>query len=395
MPLAHRTPGHMNSSAEQKGVSVPMNLVIRKARPKLIVDGRMLFSSGIGRYIREMLLRIPESVPFSIEIVCNTQNQRDWIDQAVPSAAPLLCRAKIYSLREQLLALQMPFGATYWVPHYNVPRLCSCRLVATIHDVAPLALPDVFSGLKRRWAARFYFNSVKHRSSHIIAVSQFTRCELQNRGLARAGSISVIENGVGSFWFQGPVGGGKRDVLLFVGNLKPHKNLGRLIDAMEIVRKTYPVELEVAGRMGGFRTGLDDRFVERLRSTPWIRAIGEPSDEELRRHYQEARAFIFPSLYEGFGLPMLEAMAAGCPVVASRAGALVEVAGRERVLGGVVDYFDPLDVRDMASAIKRNLGMSGVEKERVQAGGRRIASSYTWERAAKATWSLLAEKSAA
>jgi len=88
-------------------------------------------------------------------------------------------------------------------------------------------------------------------------------------------------------------------------------------------------------------------------------------------------------------------MAAGCPVVASRAGALVEVAGRERVLGGVVDYFDPLDVRDMASAIKRNLGMSGVEKERVQAGGRRIASSYTWERAAKATWSLLAEKSAA
>jgi glycosyltransferase involved in cell wall biosynthesis len=372
-----------------------MSLVIRKARPKLIVDGRMLFSSGIGRYLREILLRVPESVPFSIEVVCNTTSQRDWIERSVPSAVPLLSQAKIYSLREQLLALKMPFGATYWVPHYNVPRLCSCRLVATIHDVAPLALPEVFSGLKRQWAARFYFNNVKRRSSHIIAVSHFTSSELQSRGLAQSGSISVIENGVGNFWFQGPVAEGRRDVLLFVGNLKPHKNLGRLIDAVEIVRQTHPVELEVAGKIGGFSTGLDDRVIKRLRSTPWIRTLGEASDEELRGRYQQARAFIFPSLYEGFGLPMLEAMAAGCPVVASRAGALVEVAGRGREQGGVVDYFDPLDVHDMASAITRNLAMSGSEKERIQAGGRSIASSYTWERAAKATWSLLVEKSAA
>ena len=187
-------------------------------------------------------------------------------------------------------------------------------------------------------------------------------------------------------------GGG---LLLFVGNLKPHKNLARLVDAVELVRQRHPVELAVAGKIEGVRTGLDARLVERLRSTPWIRMLGEPSDEELRQHYQEASALVFPSLYEGFGLPLLEAMAAGCPVIASRAGALVEIAGRERGYGGVVDYFDPFDVRDMAAAITRSLEVPERERERVQATGRAIASGYTWEKTASATWSLLAEKSAA
>ena len=348
-----------------------MNITIRKAQPKLIVDGRMLFSSGIGRYLREILSRIPKDAPFPIDILCNTQIQRDWIERSAPSAVAVLRRANIYSLREQLLAIQLPTDATYWVPHYNVPRLCSCRLVATIHDVAPLALPEVFKGRIRQWAARFYFNSVRRRTYHIIAVSHFTRSELQNRGVARTGNVSVIENGVGSFWFHGSAEKSRRGLLLFVGNLKPHKNLARLVDAVELVRQRHPVELAVAGKIEGFRTGLDARLVERLRSTPWIRMLGEPSDEELRQHYQEASALVFPSLYEGFGLPLLEAMAAGCPVIASRAGALVEIAGRERGYGGVVDYFDPFDVRDMAAAITRSLEVPERERERVQATGRR------------------------
>jgi glycosyltransferase involved in cell wall biosynthesis len=372
-----------------------MSLIIRKVRPKLIVDGRMLFSSGIGRYLREILSRMPEDVPFHVDILCNTPIQRDWIERSAPAATPLLRRAGIYSLREQLLAVQLPTNATYWVPHYNVPRFCSCRLVATIHDVAPLALPQVFAGRVRRWAARFYFGNVTMRSSHIIAVSRFTREELRRQGVAEPGSITVIENGVGSFWFQGAAEAPRDCSLLFVGNLKPHKNLARLVDAIEIVRERFPVELAVVGRIDGFRTGLDRRLVEKLRSTPWIQLHGESSDEDLRRHYRRARAFVFPSIYEGFGLPLLEAMAAGCPVVASRAGALVEIAGRGREAGGIVDFFDPLDVRDMAAAIARSLSLSGGERESIRARGRAIAGHYTWENTARSTWSLLVEKSAA
>jgi glycosyltransferase involved in cell wall biosynthesis len=372
-----------------------MSAALRNPRRTLVIDGRMLFSSGIGRYLREILSRAPVDRAFELEVMCNSPAQRDWVCAFVPLAVPMSSGARIYSVREQLLALQFPPNTTYWVPHYNVPWLCRCRLVATVHDVAPLALPDVFNGRMRRWAARFYFDGVRRRTRHIIAVSQFTRSELQSRGLAGSGNVSVITNGVSSFWFCGEPVGERSSVLLYVGNPKPHKNLARLIDSIEIVRGTHPVELAVAGRIDGFRTGLSGGLIERLRTTPWIRLLGETNDKELREHYRRSDALVFPSLYEGFGLPVLEAMAAGCPVVASSAGALVELAGRPRGEGGVVDFFDPYDVRDIAAAITRSLELPARERERIRAEGRRIASSHTWDRTAADTWALLAGNTAA
>ncbi|HZP59423.1 MAG TPA: glycosyltransferase family 1 protein [Opitutaceae bacterium] len=365
----------------------------RKTRRALVVDGRMLFSSGIGRYLREILQRIPKDAPFELSAVYNTLQQKEWLETFVPSAVPVASGARIYSCREQWLAFSLPADATFWVPHYNIPRLGRCRVVATVHDLAPLALPGIFRGRLRQWAARFYFGGVKRRACHVIAVSRFTHGELLRRGLAQAENISVIPNGVGAFWRRGRRVPEVRNRLLYVGNLKPHKNLARLIEAVEIVQKRHPVELAITGRIEGFRTGLDRALLKKLDSTDWIRLLGETTDGELREHYQQAGALVFPSLYEGFGLPLLEALAAGCPAVASNIGALTEIGGKPRQEGGAVEYFDPYNVEDMAAAIDRTLALSDGERNRVKAVGRAIASAHTWDKAAESTWSLLAEKS--
>jgi len=358
-------------------------------RHPLIIDARMLFSSGIGRYLREILARAPYCPGQKLRFVCSSPEQWEWIDAFVPSASVVESDAGIYSIAEQWQALRLPADATYWVPHYNVPWLFRGRLVATVHDLAPLALPEAFGGIKRRIAARFFFGCVRLRARRVIAVSNFTRGELLRSGVARAEQISVIPNGVGSYWFDGAVPERRSRRLLYVGNLKPHKNLGRLVEAVEKVRLLEPIELAIAGRIDGFRTGLATPLLERLRSTPWIRLLGEATDAELRGQYGEAEALVFPSMYEGFGLPVLEAMAAGCPVVCSRLPALVEIAGPSRGAGGVVDYFDPGNPDEMADAILARIRLPEPERARLGREGRRLAAGHTWERAAGATWELL------
>jgi len=360
-----------------------------RARAPLIIDGRMLFMSGIGRYLREILQRAPESIRSSVRVLCNSPEQGEWLAEFVPSIRPIESKAGIYSFNEQLLALPFPANATLWVPHYNVPWMFRCKLIATVHDLAPLALPEAFGGLHRRMAARFYFSGVRRRANQIIAVSNFTRSELIARGVATTQNISVIPNGVGPSWFDGSPATERLPQLLFVGNLKPHKNLSRLVDALELVRRIKPVDLVVAGRIEGFRTGLSGSLIDRLRATRWIRLLGTISDSELQRQYRQSSALVFPSLYEGFGLPILEAMAAGCPVISSNAPALSEVGGSPRSEGGIVDYFDPRSEKDMAAAILRNLQLSASERARMAEEGRRLAGRYTWERTARATWQLL------
>jgi glycosyltransferase involved in cell wall biosynthesis len=355
----------------------------------LVVDGRMLFSSGIGRYLREILSRRPDWQSSTLHVVTNSREQSDWIRTFLPSASLIPSKAGIYSLREQWHALRFPGDSTYWVPHYNVPALSRGRMIVTVHDLAPLALPEAFKGPMKRIAARFYFGRVGSRASRIIAVSNFTRDEMLLHGIADSQRISVIPNGVDSYWFSGEPHGNRRTRLLYVGNLKPHKNLERLVSAIEEVRRHEPVELTIAGKVDGFRSGLESSLIHRLRSTTWIRLLGETSDSHLRKQYSESSALVFPSLYEGFGLPVLEAMAGGCPVVCSNIPALVEVGGSARKDGGIVDYFNPMDVGAMTEAITRSIRMPASERAEISHRGKIHAAGFSWDHTAKATWDLL------
>jgi glycosyltransferase involved in cell wall biosynthesis len=369
----------------------PPSLDRRRRHAPLIIDARMLFASGIGRYLREILIRKPAHLEGDLHFIHNSPAQREWIREYFPLAPLIESRAGIYSWREQCLARALPSQASLWIPHYNVPLLGRCRVIATVHDIAPLAIPSVFGGPLKRVAARLYFASVRRRANRIITVSQFTRGELIAHGIADAKRISVVPNGVGSFWFERPTREGRGNRLLFVGNLKPHKNLERLVDVVEMARRHLPLELVVVGRIAGFRSGLSGRLLDYMRTTPWIRLLGEVSDSELRALYHEAAALVFPSMYEGFGLPVLEALAAGCPVVCSAIPALQEIAGPPREAGGVVDYFDPASSVDMAAAILRRMILEDTEREKLASDGRTAAAAFLWDKTAQATWEVLQE----
>lgn len=386
MRVAYQETSFGHSAAASVQIAAPATGA--RETTALTIDARMLFHSGIGRYLREVLARWPADGALQETFICNSEEQKEWLTQARPRPTFVVTRAGIYSPGEQLLPLRIPRGSLYWVPHYNLPFSSRAHVVATVHDAAPLVLKDMFSGYLHRLAAAFYFGAVRRTARRVIAVSQFTADELTRHAGLTPDTIEVVPNGVDEGWqSEHAAGPRERFRLLFVGNLKPHKNLGRLLDAIEVLRaqRGLHIELDVVGQAAGFRAGLEARAATRLERTPWIKLHGKVSDVRLRQIYARAAGLVFPSLYEGFGLPMLEAMAAGCPVIASSAGALPEVGGPDHERGGSVVYFDPRDHYSIAERIEYFLRLPASEHARMSELGKQRATTYSWETTATRT----------
>ncbi|MBN1211032.1 MAG: glycosyltransferase family 4 protein [candidate division Zixibacteria bacterium] len=167
--------------------------------------------------------------------------------------------------------------------------------------------------------------------------------------------------------------------ILFVGNVKPHKNIRRLVAAYKILREKYGVSLPllIAGEYKNFRTGIPGFEEEINKSTlrKSIKFTGKISDDELYELYREASVLVLPSLYEGFGLPPLEAMSFGCPVVVSKAASLPEVCGEAAL------YIDPLNIEDIADKINQVLTDGLLRKALINKGFARL-KKYSWKKAA-------------
>ena len=240
---------------------------------------------------------------------------------------------------------------------YYGPLRPSAPTVVTVHDLAVLRHPGAFG----RWTQLYVPRVVPHvvrAAQRVIAVSEFTAGEVERLLRVPRERIRVIANGVeAAFTPEGPRAAG--DYVLAVGTLEPRKNLARAIDAA----KRLGVELRVAGERGWGAVDVGDANVT------WV---GRVDDAELARLYRGARCLVYPSLYEGFGIPILEAMACGTPVVTSRGGATEEVAGGAAVL------VDPLDAEDIAAGIER----AGAE---LREAGLARARAFTWEETAEQT----------
>ena len=357
----------------------------------------MLFSSGIGRYLREILSRWPAGTAANETYLCNHDTQIDWLSVHRPGSKFRRTTAGIYSLKEQTLAATLPRRSLFWVPHYNLPWVSRAHLVATVHDAAPLVLKEVFHRPLQRIAARFYFAAARRCARHIIAVSSFTARELSSAAGVDPRKIEVVLNGVDSAWFTENL---PRDRLahrlLFVGNLKPHKNLRRLLLALQALRDrgNTRLELDIVGQVGGFRTELDPLTSSLLADSQWIRVHGAVSDETLRSLYASAGALVFPSLYEGFGLPMLEAMAAGCPVISSNTASLPEIGGAPQHEGGGVIYFNPDSPETIAAAINAFLHLPADRRNAMAVAGHRRAKTFSWAEAARRTHDILLHQAA-
>ena len=245
-------------------------------------------------------------------------------------------------------------------PTYRGPLRSARPLVVTVHDLAVLRHPQTFNRWTRTYSPRIV-PRVLRAASRVIAVSEFTRRELVELLHVPDTKIRVVPNGVDAeFTSEGPRADG--DYVLTVGTLEPRKNLARLVEA---ARRT-DVELRVVGARGWGDVDVGGNGV---------RWLGEVDDAELARLYRGARCVAYPSLYEGFGIPVLEAMACGAPVVTSRGTAMEEVAHGAAVL---VDAQDPAEI---AAGIER----AAAERDTLVARGLQRARAFSWEAVAGAT----------
>jgi glycosyltransferase involved in cell wall biosynthesis len=230
-----------------------------------------------------------------------------------------------------------------WVPHYNIPLGWRGRLFVTIHDVAHLALPEFRGNFVKRSYAEILMRHIRRRAIGIAFDSEFTRQEFDRLVGPPRGRSSVIPLGVDPVWLLATSDKpASRPYLIFLGNIKPNKNLVRLLEAFGRLVDQIPHDLVLVGQRDGFLSG-DDRAVEfAAKLGERVRFTNKVADEEVRQYVAGADLLVMPSIYEGFGLPVLEAMACGCPVLASRVASLPEVGG------DAVAYCDPYDVSDIA-----------------------------------------------
>jgi glycosyltransferase involved in cell wall biosynthesis len=243
-------------------------------------------------------------------------------------------------------------------PTYRGPVRTATPLVVTVHDLAVFRRPEAFPPWTRTYS-RAVVPRVVRAARIVTAVSEFTASELESVLRVPRGRIRIVPNAAApAFTEDGPHESG--DYLLAVGTLEPRKNLARAIEAAQ----RLGIELRVAGDPGW--GGVEA-------TGPGVSWVGFASDDELARLYRGALCVVYPSLYEGFGIPVLEAMACGAPVVTSRGGATEEVAGGAAVL------VDPEDVSSIAAGIADAIA----RRAELGAAGLRRARDYSWETSAR------------
>jgi len=242
-------------------------------------------------------------------------------------------------------------------PTYRGPIRSRVPLVVTVHDLAVFRRPEAFPPWTRTYS-RLVVPRVVRAASIVAAVSEFTASELQTLLHVPSSRIRVVPNAASpAFTPDGPRAEG--DFVLAVGTLEPRKNVARSIEAA----RGLGLELRVAGMSGWGGVEAEG---------PGVSWVGFASDDELARLYRGALCVVYPSLYEGFGIPVLEAMACGVPVVTSRGGATEEVAGGAAVL------VDPEDAASISAGIEEAIS----RRDELRAAGLQRARDYSWERSA-------------
>ncbi len=278
-----------------------------------------------------------------------------------------------------------------FVPAHVVPLLHPPRSVVTIHDLGYLAFPETHPA-RRRLELDLSTRWCLHAARRVIAISQVTRDDLVRHYGADPERIAVVHHGLGGAFrpLNDPEQlaatraryGLDAPYFLYVGAIQPRKNLARLIEAFARAAPDDTL-LVIAGRRGWLSEPIVRRAAE-LGLAHRVRFPGYVPDADLPALLGGALAFVFPSLYEGFGLPVLEAMACGTPVLTSATSALPEVAGDAALL------VDPCDTDAIAAALNR-LATDALLRADLRARGLERAAGFTWERCARDTLAVLLE----
>jgi len=358
---------------------------------KIVLDFRMHNASGIGTYIKNIVPYLIDK--FEIILLGNSEEiQKYSWSQKIKI---IECTAKIYSIKEQFeLAKKIPSCDIFWSPHYNIPLLPIKvkRRVVTIHDVFHLAFYETLS-LKQKLYAKLVINQAVNRSDKILTVSKFSVDEIR-KYTKSSKDIEIIYNAIDFDKFKVIDNKSKLDFvnekyqlpnefLLFVGNVKPHKNLKNLL----LTIKDMDANLVIVGKKDGFITG-DENIANLIQNNNLENRVfftGYVDDADIPAIYNLAKLFVFPSLYEGFGIPPLEAQACGCPVVCSNVASLPEVGEVDSVV-----YCDPYSVEDIKEKIEVVLNDTNLQSE-LRIKGFENMKRFSWEESAKKVINIIEE----
>jgi len=358
----------------------------------LVLDARKLPDFGIGSYVAALCRHVPGLLPtWQIRLLVTKQGQ-ELLPSLPAHVQALVVEAKGYSLREQLLLpilLLRLRPRLVHVPHYVIPWAFSGKLVVTIHDVIHVLFPEFLPSPLGFAYANHMIRTALARAHKVIAVSQATAADLQALFGAKKSKVEVIANGVeADFFFPRQEEEEQKlrqelglfhPYLLYVGNHKPHKNVEGLLKAYQLfVHKAGPSAPPLVLAGGIQPQGPLSAQVQALGLASQVRILGYLPREVLRAVYRGALAFVYPSLYEGFGLPVLEAAACGVPVMASDIPAVREV------LGDAVVRVHPKDLVEQARALQRLVEQESLRKN-LAAEGQRRAQAFRWEKTAEAT----------
>ena len=356
-------------------------------------------SAGIGRYTRELLsalARRSDTTAYRL-FYCAAGELRGSLPHLDGRfhVRRLPLSDRVTNAVWQRLGVPFPVQAitgrfdVFHSPDFTLPSLWGAPSVLTVHDLAFLAVPDCAYPTLREYLEVVVPRSVR-RATRIIAVSQSTAQDLQELLRVPAEKIEVIPEGVSTLFRPssdrtGDIArvralGVERPYILSVGTLEPRKNYLRLLEAFAALRRDgLDVDLLIAGARGWLDEPIFHRLDD-LKLRPWVNIL-QPDDESLRSLYRSASVFVYPSLYEGFGIPPLEALACGTPVACSNTSSLPEIVADAAL------SFDPYDVEEIAHAVRTILSDSALS-ERLRSAGPVRASSFTWDAAAHRTHQL-------
>jgi len=388
---------------------------------KIGIDARFYgpIGKGLGRYTQEvvdniiMINEADSEGQFDFVIFLSPDNFDEFISES-SRVKKVLLDVPWYSWSEQF---KMPFYI--WrehldlihFPHFNIPIFTPTKFVMTLHDLILTHFPTVRASTKSNFVYRFknlaYRLVMKvaiNRAKRIITVSEFTKRDIIYNFPKAVSKIVVTYEGVANLkrgrdsLFVAKLDSQEtlekyhlgNNFLLYVGNAYPHKNLEALIRAFVQIRTDIPdLKLVLVGKEDFFYSRIHD-FARSLNlwqkenvNSPIV-FPGYVPDSQLEVIYQAARAYVFPSLYEGFGLPPLEAMAKGCPVLSSDRASLPEILGKAAV------YFNPEDDDDLVVKVEQILSDDNFRQEMITRGLEKV-KEYSWWECARETFAVYSE----
>jgi len=354
---------------------------------RVAIDARKLHDYGIGTYVRNLITELAKQDDDAEYVLLCAPPDVGALSALGSRFRPVAVRAGNYSAREQWgvpWALAKSRVDLFHAPHYVVPVLGTTRVVVTIHDCIHLRFPEYLPNRRALYYARAMMTMAARRARRVLTVSQASKDDILTYLGVPADKVEVIYNALDSRLAGEPTAEDVARVrerflltapfILYTGNIKPHKNVDRLIEAFSILRRDghEDVKLLIIGDEISKYPNLR-RLVHKFQLHQHVRFLGFVPDATLAVLYRLAAVFVFPSIYEGFGLPPLEAMAAGAPVVTSNTSSLPEVVGDAALL------IDPLDATAIARAMGRVLNEPELRQTLIRRGHERV-KAFSWER---------------